>query len=108
MWDAVEWGPHCSAVTLDAIAHFMAEVVEKVHTNQARIVQWEDIKENPLKELKISPIAAIPHKSKAYQSVLDLSFWLRLKSGGVLLVVNNKMEKTAPKVAINQIGESLS
>jgi hypothetical protein len=107
MREAVERGPHCSALTLDAIAHFAAEVAEKVRTDQAQIVQWEDIKENPPKELKISPIAAIPHKSKAYQSILDLSFWLHLKNGGVLLAVNDTTEKTAPKGAIDQIGESL-
>jgi hypothetical protein len=61
------------------------------------MVQWEDIKENPPKELKISPIAAIPHKSKAYQSILDLSFWLYLKNGRALLVVNDTMEKIHPK-----------
>jgi hypothetical protein len=106
-WEAVEWVPHCSALTPDAIAHFAAEVAEKVRTNQAQIVQWEDIKENPQKEVKISPIAAISHKLKAYQSILDLSFWLSLKSGRDLLAVNNTTEKTAPKGAIDQIGESL-
>ena len=39
MWEAVERGLHCSARTPDAIAHFAAEVVEKVRTNQAQIVQ---------------------------------------------------------------------
>jgi hypothetical protein len=29
MWEAVEWGPHCSALAPDAIAHFAAEVVDK-------------------------------------------------------------------------------
>jgi hypothetical protein len=62
----------------------------------------------PPKELKISPIAAIPHKSKAHQSILDLSFRLRLKSDGVLSAVNDTMEKSATKGAIDQIGESLS
>ncbi len=70
-------------------------------------MQWEDIKENPPKERKISPIAAIPHKLKAYRSILDLSFWLRLKSGGVLSAVNDTTKKTASKGAIDKIGESL-
>jgi hypothetical protein len=39
--------------------------------------------------------------------MLDLLFQLRLKSGRVLLVVNDTMEKTMPKGAIDQIGESL-
>ena len=70
-------------------------------------MQWEDIKENPPKELKISPIAAISHKLKAYHSILDLSFWLHLKSGGFLLTVHDTTEKTTPKGAIAQIGECL-
>ncbi len=39
--------------------------------------------------------------------ILDLSFWLKLKNGGVLALVNDTTEKTAPKGAINQIGECL-
>jgi hypothetical protein len=35
MWEAVERGPHCSAQTPDGIAHFVAEVAEKIRTNQA-------------------------------------------------------------------------
>jgi hypothetical protein len=39
---------------------------------------------------------------------LDLSFRLRLKNGGVLTAVNNTTIKSAPKGAINQLGECLS
>jgi hypothetical protein len=66
----------------EAIAHFAEEAAEKVHTNQALIVAWDDIKDNPPRELKISPIAAIPHKSTVFCSILDLSFQLKLKNGG--------------------------
>ena len=69
---------------------------------------WDNIKNDPTQQLKISPIAAIPHKSKAFSSILDLSFRLRLKNGGVLAAVNNTTVKTAPKGAIDQIGECLS
>ena len=34
---------------LEAIAHFKEEAVEKVRTNQARLVLWDDIKDNPPK-----------------------------------------------------------
>ncbi len=53
-----------------------------------QVVEWDSIKDNPPAELKISPIAAIPHKSKAFRSILDLSFHLctaqkwRLQVGG--------------------------
>jgi hypothetical protein len=108
MWEAVARGPHRSALSPEAIAHFKAEATEKVRTKQAQLVRWEDIKDNPPKELKISPIAAIPHKSKDFHSILDLSFCLRLKNGGVLASVNNTTEKMAPAGAIDQIGKCLS
>ena len=83
------------------------EAAEKVQTNQAWLVLWDSIKDKPLKELKISLIAAIPHKSKDYRSILDLSFCLRLKNGGVRASVNNTTKKMAPAGAIDQIGECL-
>jgi len=76
MWEAVERGPHRSATTPEALTHFAEEIKEKLRKNQARIVPWEDIKDDPPAQLKISPIAAIPHKSKAFRSILDLSFRL--------------------------------
>ncbi len=65
-------------------------------------------KHDPPRELKISLIAAIPHKSKAFCSILDLLFWLRLKNRGVLAMVNDTTKKTDPAGAINQIGDCLS
>jgi hypothetical protein len=107
IWEAVRQEPHQSALSPEAITHFAKEAAEKVHTKQAHIVAWDDIKDNPPRELKFSPIAAIPHTSKAFWSILDLSFWLKLKNGGVLASVDDTMVKTAPKGAINQIGDGL-
>ncbi len=64
MWEVVARGPHQSALSPEALAHFAEEAAEKVRTKQARIVLWDDIKDNPPKQLKISLITAIPHKSK--------------------------------------------
>ena len=104
---AIDRGPHESALTPEAITHFSTEVAEKVASGQAILVKWEDIRNNPPEQLKISPIAAIPHKSKASRSILDLSFRLRLQDGGVLHAVNDTSTKTAPKGSIDQIGHSL-
>jgi hypothetical protein len=93
IWEAVAWGPHRSALLPEAIAHFTVEATKKVRTKQACLVQWDEIKDNPPKELKISPIAAIPHKSKDFCSILDLSFRLRLATGGVLASVNDTTGK---------------
>jgi hypothetical protein len=104
----VACGPHQSALSPEALAHFAEEANEKVRTKEARIVLWDDIKDNPPKQLKISPIAAILHKSKAFRSIFDLSIRLRLKNGGILASVNNTTEKLAPKGAIDQIRDCLS
>jgi hypothetical protein len=108
MQAAIERGPHRSALSDAAIAHFKAEVDEKVRTGQAKLVAWESIKDNPPPELKISPIAAIPHKSKQFRSILDLSFHLRLARGEVIPSVNSTTVKTAPRGAIDQLGHSLA
>jgi len=76
MWEAVERGPHVSALSAEALKHFREEAREKVATGQATIVNWDKIKDNPPPQMKVSPIAAIPHKSKAFRSILDLSFSL--------------------------------
>ena len=81
MQAAVDRGLHQSALTNDAIAHFRNEVNEKVKSRQAKLVAWDSVKDNLPAELKISPIAAIPHKSKLFRLILDLSFNLRLKQG---------------------------
>jgi hypothetical protein len=54
------------ALSDKAIAHFQAEVAKKVRIGQAKLVAWDNIKDNPPVGLKISPIAAIPHKSKQF------------------------------------------
>ncbi len=74
---------------------------------QARIVSWDPIKENPPKELKISLIATIPHKSKAFCSILDLSFSLWLEDSTTIPSVNDTTVKMGPKGAVDQIGHSL-
>ena len=108
MWEAVARGPHQSSLSTEAIAHFAVEGAEKVRVGQAKLVMWDDIKDNPPPQLKISPIAAIPHKSKAFRSILDLSFSLRLKNGGMLESVNDSTVKMAPRGALDQLGQSLS
>jgi hypothetical protein len=108
MWEAVAWGPHQSLLSPKALAHFTEESIEEVQAGQAKLVMWDDIKDNPPAQLKILPIAAIPHKSKAFCSILDLSFHLQLKHGGFLNLVNGNTVKLAPQGALDQLGHALS
>ena len=80
---------------------------QKVKEGQARVVLWDDIKDDLHPEMKVSPIAAIPHKSRAYRAILDLSFVLGLTDGGRIAAVNETTTKTAPKGACDQLGNSL-
>ena len=104
---AIDRGPHRSALEPDALQHFADEVKDKVAKGQARVVLWDEIKGNHPRQLKVSPVAAIPHKSRAYRSILDLSFSLRLTEGGTLPSVNETTTKLAPRGAIDQLGHSL-
>ncbi len=56
----------------ETVSSFKEEAREKVATGQATIVDWDKIKDNPPPQMKVSPIAAIPHKPKAFRSILDL------------------------------------
>jgi hypothetical protein len=108
IWEAVERGPHQSALSPNAIAHFAEESVAKIKAGQAKLVLWNNIKNDPPTQLKISPIVAIPHKSKAFWSILDLSFRLYLKYGGFLESVNGATVKLAPSAVLDQLGHALS
>jgi len=105
---AVLRGPHVSALEPDAIQQLAEELEHKVRIGQARIVEWDSIKHDPPKHLKVSPLAMIPHKSRKYRAILDLSFGLRLKNGGVLDSVNDGTVLSAPAGAIDQLGHTLS
>ena len=105
---AIARGPHKSAMTPEAMNHFASEVAEKVKAGQARTVLWEDIRHDPPPQLKISPIAAVPHNSKPYRSILDLAFALKLKCGNTIPSVNDATTKLAPQAAVDQLGHSLS
>jgi hypothetical protein len=75
---------------------------------QAKLALWDDIKDNPPPQLKVSPIMVQAHKSKAFWSILDLSFRLCLQSGGILASVNDTTVKLAPQGALDQLGHALS
>jgi hypothetical protein len=96
---AIKRGPHVSALEPEAMAHLDAEVQEKVKTRQARLLKWADIQHNPPLELKVSPVAMIPHKSQSCRAILDLSYSVKLSPTMSIPSVNSTTVKTAPKGA---------
>ena len=99
-------GPHRSANSKAAITQLRDETQEKIQHGYARIVRWGNIKDNIPKKLKISPVAMIPHKSKKFRCILDLSFKLFLE-GKEYCSVNENTNKLAKPEAMVQLGQSL-
>ena len=78
MQTAITHGAHPSAQNPEAALACRTEALERVKEGCCKIFKWEDIKHNPPANLKISPIAAIPHKSRQFRMILDLSFELKV------------------------------
>ncbi len=53
MWEAVARGPHQLSRSPEALTHFATESAEKVRVGQAKLVLWDNIKDNPPPQLKI-------------------------------------------------------
>ena len=52
--EAINVGPHVSALDPEAMAQLQADVKEKEALGQAKVVLWNDIKKRPPKALKTS------------------------------------------------------
>ena len=79
----------------------MKEVEEKVAKGQAKIFSWEHLKEHLPPNLKISPIAMIPHKSRSWRAIIDLSFALKFNMGISRMPIEDR-----PKLDDGAIGSS--
>ena len=76
----------------------------KVEHGYASLVYLNEIKNKlgteELQHLKISPIAMVPHKSRKYRAILDLSFHLKLLDMK-LPSVNVTTLTTAPLISMS-------
>ena len=103
---ALQHGAHKSARSKEALAALHDESNQKVKDGYAKIVWFGDIKDNLPKNLKISPVACIPHKSRAFRVILDLSFNLH-HNNKTYKSVNDTTTKQAPPEAMAQLGLAL-
>jgi len=103
---AANRGAHPSAKTAHAAACLRAEALEKVNQGFAKLVLWSELLKNPPPNLKISPLAAVPHKSRDYRAILDLSFTIRL-FGIPLSSVNAGTIPFANPIVMQQLGQVL-
>ena len=103
---AIKRGAHPTANKPVARKYLIAQTLTKVNENFAKIIKWGTIKNNPPPNLKISPIAMIPHKSRDFRAILDLSFQIRMK-GTKQPSVNQSTNKLAPQKAMAGLGRVL-
>jgi len=101
--EALRKGPHSSADLLEALQALHTETAEKVQNGYAKVVRYGAIMKNLPKKLKISPVAMIPHKSRSYRTILNLSFRLR-HLGKLMESVNSATVKQAPAESMVQLG----
>lgn len=66
-------GSHRKALAINSVHQLRQENRDKVAQLYARMMQWGNIKHNCPSKLKVSPMAMIPHNSKLYRCILDLS-----------------------------------
>jgi hypothetical protein len=83
IWEAVARGLHKLALSLEALAHFAKEAAEKVRLGQARIVNWDDIKDNTPNELKILPLRQFRTSQRRSGPSWTYLFAYGSKTGGV-------------------------
>ena len=67
---------HVSEMEPCPMQKFQEEVNEKVKRGKSHLVAWKNIKNNPPKRLKESPIVMISHKSRGWRAILDLAYSL--------------------------------
>ena len=102
---ALNYGAHPSAKAPEALKCLIAEAKTKVENGFAQIVHWRDIKDNIPPKLKISPIAMIPHKSRKFRGILDLSFHVKSKTNDIQNeAVNKTTTKLANQDSMSQLG----
>jgi hypothetical protein len=104
---AISKGSHPSAMEPEAAAQLREETLEKVGQGYARLVQWAELRRAPPKNLKISPIAAIPHKSRGFRMILDLSHGVQLRDVRFPSVNEATNPTVAPTDAMAELGNVL-
>ena len=111
--EAVAYGAHPSAETPEASRALRKEALEKVDQQFAKLVRWDELRKliiaGKKRHTKVSPIAAIPHKSRAFRMILDLSNKGQRRKGQTQTASVNELtnEESAPTESMDQLGKTL-
>jgi hypothetical protein len=111
--EAVQYGAHPSAESPEATTALRSEALEKVAQGFAQLIPWKtlraQIEHGEKLHTKISPVAAIPHKSRLFRMILDLSNKGQIRRGQSSTPSVNVLTDptTAPVQAMDQLGRTL-
>ena len=100
-------GAHPLAQLPESTAQLQQEMLEKVDQEYAHLVAWDSIKDNPLPNLKKSPIATIPHKSCRYHMILDLSYGITISNTRYPFVNESTQPDVTPTHAMAELNHVL-
>ena len=103
---AILHGPHMSAKSVEARTALHSKAHTKVQNGFAIILKYKTIKDILPPKLKFSPAACIPHKSRHYRVILDISFRICI-NGKYLSLVNDTTVKTAPQQSMVKLVSTL-
>ena len=103
---AIEKGPNASALDPDALDALHAETEDKVKNRYTKVICFGDIMEDLPNKLKISPVAMIPHKSRVFRTILDLSFCLKHEEK-IMESINSASVQQAPAEAMVQLSKCM-
>jgi hypothetical protein len=101
---AIAKGAHGGVEAPGAADACRAEALKRVAAGSCRLINWVNIRNDIPPNLKVSPIAAVPHKSRLYRMILDLSYQIKI-NGKKLQSVNDTSDKSlAPQHAMYELG----
>ena len=103
---AIDYAAHPSARDPIAADALRKENLEKVTQGFADLIKWDDIKDDFPPQLKVSPIAAIPHKTRLFRAILDLSFVVK-DNKDTLPSVNEATKPLSHPHALDELGRAL-
>jgi hypothetical protein len=104
---AVRRGAHPSAKEPLAAEALQTETMGKVDEGFAQLIPWRVLRERLPPKLKISLIAAIPHKSRLFRSILALSYGFWLHQNDHPSANDSTTDTSAPVHSMSELGKVL-
>ena len=104
--EVLKYGAHPTARQGEALKCLRMEAQDKEREGFVHIHKWGDIKDSLPPNFKLSPVAMIPHKSRKFRAILDLSFHLRT-ANSAYKSVNETTNKHSTQEAMDELGKAL-